>query len=72
MIRNVASGDDEIAVQAGVVHGRVIHHDETPSETPAATPRGDVAPGDVHVVNVVAGNARVGEQHDVVYGDLHL
>lgn len=67
MIRNVASGDDEIAVQAGVVLGNTEPREHDPdADIPAETY------AEVQVSNERHGNARVGAQHDVVHGDLHL
>ncbi|MFF0720443.1 hypothetical protein [Micromonospora sp. NPDC003816] len=62
--RNVASGTDRVAVQAGQVHGRrdtSKSADTTTAET-----------GPVRTENVRSGNARVGQQADVVTGGLHI
>ncbi|MFI7217893.1 hypothetical protein [Micromonospora maritima] len=61
--RNVASGNDRVAVQAGQVHGR---RDAGKKDTPKVDP----TPG--RSENVRSGNARVGRQVDVISGDLHI
>ena len=56
---NIATGGDQVAVQAGQVGGR-----RGAGTPPASTQGGE--PG--RVVNVRAGNARVGVQADVIEG----
>ncbi|MEV4762561.1 hypothetical protein AB0J89_07980 [Micromonospora chokoriensis] len=63
--KNVASGTDRVAVQAGQVHGR-----RDASKTSKDTPKTDPTP--VRSENVRSGNARVGRQVDVISGDLHI
>lgn len=61
--KNVASGNDRVAMQVGRVLGRPVK--------PAA-PSGETAPSTSTVVNVRSGNAQVGEQTDVIVGGLHI
>ncbi|MEU8199326.1 hypothetical protein AB0C10_36635 [Microbispora amethystogenes] len=58
MAKNVASGDDRVAVQVGRVGGG--KDKDKPAEK---RPAGD---GDGTVKNIVTGNAKVGVQADVV------
>ena len=60
--KNVASGNDVVAMQVGQVTGR--RPDESPEPDPAPTGG---------TTNICTGNARVGMQAgDVVIGDLRL
>ncbi len=61
MAKNVASGNDRVAIQVGKVHGR--SGDKPAPAAPAAS-----GPS----VNVRSGNARVGKQTDVVRGDVQI
>jgi hypothetical protein len=57
--KNVASGNDVVAVQVGTVRGR--SKSQTKSEKPKAAP-----PKDAKANNVRSGNAQVGVQADEI------
>jgi|HigsolmetaAR206D_1030411.scaffolds.fasta_scaffold05711_1 hypothetical protein len=67
--KNVAGGNDRVALQVGVVLGR---RGKPATQPGSATPAGSAAPATTRVVNVRSGNARVGKQADVIAGDLHV
>jgi hypothetical protein len=67
MARNVASGNDRVAVQVG----RVVAADERPKDEPART-KPPAGTGGGKTKNVVEGNAKVGRQEDVIKGGLNI
>ncbi|WP_089157932.1 hypothetical protein [Micromonospora sp. NBS 11-29] len=62
--RNVASGNDVVAVQAGHIGGRS-------SKTPKP-PADNTTEQAGTIRNVRSGNARVGRQVDTITGDFHF
>lgn len=61
MAKNVASGNDRVAIQVGQVLSSKAPKDSTPKDT-----------GPVTTTNTRSGNARVGRQVDEIHGGLNL
>ena len=64
MAINIASGDDYVPVQVGRIHHRSETSERRPDQDTTDTP----AAG--RTVNIRTGNATVGQQADVIDGDL--
>jgi hypothetical protein len=64
MTKNVASGNDRVAVQVG----RVVPAEAKDGDEPARTQPPKTGGGKAR--NVVSGNAKVGRQEDEIHGDL--
>lgn len=68
-IVNIATGNDVVALQVGAI---IAAPEDTPPR-PTETVAEPTEPATVTVVNIRAGNARVGAQIDELHiGDLHL